>query len=528
MIFFLQFTASLLLVAFGFPFIAAAVGYAFFWVSLTHRFQRIRDRFWVSVLWFGLVQAIQLSWFTSIEYMGPCILIVYALLVFLIGLQFGCLSFFRPAISLSNCLAMAGCWVILEWVRLFFLSGFTWNPVALSLADSSYAISFAAIFGVYGLSFWVIFVNAFGLYALKNKSWRKGVVWASFALLPYFYGALQQEWVQRNISPERTVSVALVQTAILPEEKDYFIEGRKSFIPPLNQWARIWEHLYRAPPVDLIILPETAVSQGANRPIYPIETVKTVWARYFGEESLKDFPPFSGQEKVTNSFIAQAIANHFQADVIIGLDDQKYNAAFFFQPYGTSVTRYEKQILVPVGEYVPFSSFQWISYFLSEQFGIGDSFDVGGEANLFLSSFPIGVSICLEETYSHLMRDLRLKGARLFVTVSNDVWFPKSHLPEQHFQHGRIRAAENGVPVLRSCNTGITGLVDCCGRVVKILPPSEEKGDILYLSMPLRSFQTLYTWWGDSAILSCSVFFLLVGLYTNWYTLRRSFNVTSS
>ena len=85
MIFFLQFTASLLLVAFGFPFIAAAVGYAFFWVSLTHRFQRIRDRFWVSVLWFGLVQAIQLSWFTSIEYMGPCILIVYALLVFLIG-----------------------------------------------------------------------------------------------------------------------------------------------------------------------------------------------------------------------------------------------------------------------------------------------------------------------------------------------------------------------------------------------------------------------------------------------------------
>ncbi len=551
MLFFLSCFLSLFLVAFGqssyapfFCMAAASFGYAWFWFVITQKFSRTRDRFWGFVIWFSAVQAIQLSWFTSIEYMGFLILVVYLLLCFLIGLQFGCLAlFFRGGISLLNCFSMAGCWVLLEWIRLFFLSGFTWNPIALSLADSAYAIQFASILGVYGLSFWVIFVNAFAVYVFSfRRSWKKGAVWVLLAFFPYFYGACQQEWVKNNAPLERVISAALIQTAILPEQKDYFRDKKKSFIPPLTQWARIWGSLYRISFVDLIILPEAAVSQGANRPIYPLESVKTLWAKYFGEASIRDFPPLEpplallvenkGEKKwkVSNSFIAQALANHFKAGVIIGLDDQegerKYNAAFFFTPKGKAV-RYEKRVLVPIGEYVPFSGFQKISDFLSDQFGIGDAFDQGMDPNLFFSSFPIGVSICLEETYSHLLRDLRLKGARLFVNVSNDVWFPKSRLPEHHFQHGRIRAAENGVPVLRACNTGITGYIDCCGKVVEALAPSEEKVDVLYLQVPLRSFQTLYTFWGDGLILFSSLFFLLVGLCVNWYTLWRSFNTAS-
>lgn len=549
--FFLHSIASLFLVAFGqssfipcFCMGAASFGYAWFWFAITRKFERTRDRFWGFAIWFGLVQLIQLSWFTSIEYMGPLILVVYVVLSALIGLQFGCLSiFFHRScdLSLLNCFSVSGCWVILEWIRLFFLSGFTWNPVALSLADSSYAIQFASIFGVYGLSFWVLFVNAFAL--CIKKSWKKGVVWVFLALTPYLYGAWQQEWVQKNVRVEQVVSAALVQTAILPEQKDRFVEKRGSFIPPLNQWMRIWEHLYRTPSLDLIVLPEAAVSQGARRPIYPLEAVKAAWARYFGHQSFRDFPPLEPpfavatkgvkgtQWKVTNAFLVQALANHFQTNVIIGLDDQeagrRYNAAFFFAPQ-REFARYEKRILVPVGEYIPFLGFQGIADFFSEQFGIGDAFDCGGDPNVFFSSFPIGVSICLEETYGHLLRELRMKGARLFVNVSNDVWFPKSRLPEHHFQHGRIRAAENGVPVLRSCNTGITGFVDCCGKTVEVLPQSEEKVDVLYCKIPLRSFQTLYTIWGDGPILCCSLFFLLVGLCVNWYTLRRSFNTASS
>lgn len=522
---------SLLLVALGqssyisyFGICAASLGYACFWLAILPRYPRTRDRFWAFVGWYVIVQAIQLSWFTSIRYMGPGILVVYAGLIFVLALQFGCLVFFfnnsnSKIISLRNCFALSGCWVIFEWLRIFLFTGFTWNPAGLALASSPYAIQFAALFGVYGLCFWVMFVNAFAVYA--GKSWKRGAVWAGLALLPYLYGMGQREWVKRNVPIEQMLSVALVQTGILPEQKDRFKGLEEAYIPPLIQWERIWEQLYRAPAVDLIVLPEAAVAISARRYFYPLETVEVVWQNCFGRDAIDDFPPLEppfasmierkGVKtwKVTNFFIAQALANHFKAQVIIGFVDEKHNATFSFGPQNIPIERYEKRILVPMGEYVPFSGNEWVSNFLLEQFDLGDAFSAGTESKIFSLPCPIGVSICVEETYSQFMRELRQQGARLFVNVTNDVWFPGSHLPQHHFQHGQIRSAENGVCSLRSCNTGVTGAVDCCGQIVKTMPLSEENIDVLYLSLPLKSFKTLYTWWGDGAILSFSALCLI-------------------
>ena len=527
---------SFLIVSFGqsswIPFCgigAAAIGYACFWNAMLRLFSTTLARFWLSVGWFALVQAVQLSWLTSTQYMGPLILVVYGILIFLIGLQFGSLVFFfrGTSISLQNCFALSGCWVILEWLRTFFFTGFTWNPVGLALADTSYAIQLASLLGVYGLSFWVIFVNSLALYVLekfrKFKDKKQPLIWISLACFPYLFGFCQIAWVEKNVPIEKVYSIALVQTAILPEQKDRLNNQLEDFIPPLNQWERIWECLEGAKNLDFIILPEAAVSLSAYRPFYPIDLLKKVWGLYFGKQSLEDLPsltpPFAvlgeyrGEKvfKVSNAFIAQAMANHFKSNVIAGFDDQdeslKYNAAFCFKPNNVPVERYEKRILVPIGEYTPFSQFRWVSDFLSREFGIGDSFDIGAEAKIFSTETPVGVSICLEETYSHLIRDLRLSGARLFINISNDIWFPHSRLPEHHFQHGKIRAVENGVCVLRSCNTGITGAIDCCGRVVQTLIPSEKEAGILTLSMPVRSFKTLYTWWGNLPILLMSFFF---------------------
>jgi apolipoprotein N-acyltransferase len=529
--FLFSWVVSLLIVSFGqsslvpcLNIVSSSLGFAFFWYIHFSFFQNRKFLFWSSSFWFACVQAIQLYWLTSTQYMGPLILVVYVVLVSLIGLQFGCLVFFLPFARLvPGCLAIAGCWVLLEWMRLFFFSGFTWNPIGLSLAESDLSIQFASLFGVYGLSFWVIFINALALYVLQSGK-RIGL-WVALALFPYLYGFCQQEWVKRNSVLEQTLSVALVQTAILPEEKDFFPERKSSYIHPLHQWARIWDCLEGARSIDLIVLPEAAVALGARYPIYSLESVARLWKGYFGEGSDRSFPPLEspyaffqegkkgGEWKVTNSFIAQAMVNHFDSKMIIGLDDRdemaKYNAAFYFASGGEESHRYEKRVLVPIGEYIPLSFVGFVSRFLSDQFGIGDCFDVGGDPKLFGSVCPIGVSICLEETYSSLIRDLRLKGARLFVNVSNDVWFPSSRLPKYHFQHGRIRAAENGVPVLRACNTGITGAVDCCGRVISSLPPSEDVADVLYVDLPLRSFHTFYTFWGDWAILGISLFFVL-------------------
>lgn len=530
--FWIFFLGSFLCVALGQPYLvpwigiaASAIGFALFWRAMCELTER-RWRFWLAVSWFGLVQAVQISWMTSQQYMGGGILFIYGFLLFALGLQFGMLSLFlgteRP-ISLSRSLAISGCWVLFEWVRLFPLTGFPWNPVGLALADSSYSIQFASLFGIYGLSFWVIFVNLLAFNGFRSPKWRIG--WAICALFPYMFGVLQKTWVEHTTTPSKPLTVALVQTALLPEQKEWFPYRSERFIPPLDQWNRILTLFQkRKGPIDLIVFPEAAFPLGAYRPFYPLKFVRSIWQLHFGD--LNAFPPLTEPMaaarrmqnrtfwKVTNAYLAQALSNQFQARVIIGLDDEEEkqycNAAFHFQPRKTRPERYEKQVLMPIVEYVPLPNWQFLAEFIAHRYGIESSFFPGKEIKVFPGSAPIGVSICAEETYSSLVRNVRLKGAEFLVTVSNDVWFPHSRLPHHHFQHGRVRAAENGMYLFRSSNTGITGVIDCFGHPLVFLEPSEITPEILFASLPTRSFSTLYTFWGDWAILSLSgLFFLL-------------------
>lgn len=507
---------SFLIVAFGQPawipgfgILSAALGYALFWRAML-AFPRVRDRFLLSMVWFAAVQGVQLSWMTTMDYMGPLILVVYLILILGMGVQFGLLSFFfnRP-INAIRALGLAGCWVLLEWVRLFFFCGFTWNPMGLALADSSYALQFASVWGIFGLTFWVILVNLAGLNALTEKTKGRMAIWAGLAFFPYAFGWIQQHWIEYHVPISRELNVALIQTGLYPEQKDYCNVAPSSYVEPLDQWDRVLSVLDESKPVDLIIFPEAALPLGAHTASYELHEIKN----YFEE---KDFPPLKSPYaffdsrgwRVNNAFLVQTLANHYKSHIIVGLDDAdlsgRYNAAFHFLPENLPYGRYEKRILAPVAEYVPLREWQFFSRFVADQFGIYSSFNPGTEVKIFQAPLPIGVSICLEETFSNLIRELRVKGAELFVNLTNDVWFPGSKLPMQHFDHGRVRAAENGVYILRACNTGITGVIDCFGRSVQQLPASEQKVSSLYITVPIRSFATLYTWWGDSAILGIS------------------------
>ncbi len=491
----------------GFGMLAAAFGFALFWRGMIS-YPRPRDRFLLSLIWFGSVQGVQLSWMTTMDYMGPLILALYLFLIVGMGVQFAVLSlFFNEKIGWHRALAIAGCWVLFEWVRLFFLCGFTWNLVGLTMADSSYSLQFASLWGIFGLSFWVILVNLAALHVLMEK--KGAVVWAAMAIVPYLYGFVQQSYVESAVPISGNLKVALVQTALFPEQKDFLPESANDYMPPLVQWERIWNEIDLKKEVDLIVFPEAALPLGAHKPGYELASMQ----KYFDRDSYPPItPPYAlfdeGKWKVTNAFLVQALANQLDAHVVVGLDDVdywgKYNAAFHFQPKNLPYHRYEKRILVPVGEYIPLQQWPSIARFVAKQFGIYSSFNPGNRVQIFKAQFPIGVSICLEETFSNLTRELRLKGAQIFVNLTNDIWFPRSKLPQQHFDHGRIRAAENGVCILRACNTGITGGVDCFGRPLEQLPVSEEKASVLYLTLPVRHFSTLYTWWGDGAILGIS------------------------
>lgn len=547
---------SFVIVAFGQPawsswlsIAASLFGFTLFWRVLLDMPEKW-ERFIVAMGWYASVQIVQLSWMISHPY-GY----IYAVLFFcawMIGAQFGLLAIFITPRFLShffNLLVLSAVWVIFEWSRLFFLSGFSFNPVGLSLTASLYSLQFASFGGVYFLSFWVIFINL--LFLKLWMIWRNdekkrrpsSIIWVPMTLLlaiiPYIYGKLHLEFHHQQLSKQdQSVHVVLVQTAFPIEEQMNFATAAEARQFVMNEWTKILglAQKHHGKVVDLIALPEYVVPYGTFLYVFPLDEVKEIFLKLFGESISERFPPLSAPYAtlintdkgskwlVSNAFFSQTLANIFQADVVLGLEDSRYlgnkknesySAAFHFLPNNKEPKRYEKRVLVPMGEYIPFSFLRE----LAGKYGVSGSFTPGKEAKVFYGKVPFSTSICYEETYGNLIREGRDKGAELFVNLTSDVWYPDSKLPQQHFDHARLRTVESGVPLVRACNTGVTGAIDSLGRIVDLLHPDSMKSqwlaDSLYTKVPTYHYSTLYSKWGNFFVVYLSLSFILIGIFYN-------------
>lgn len=539
--------SSWLIVAFGQParapwlgLIAAAFGYALFWRGMVC-FSRAKQRFLSAAAWFALVQCVQLSWMTSIKYVGGLVFIVYTLLCIAWGAQFAFVSLWIPSkgpIPVHKVFFIAALWTILEWSRLYILSGFSWNPVGLGLTGSPYPLQMASVTGVYGLTVWVMLTNLMVFNAwqiveqrresgLSNVHARKYfIAWIVLAVFPYVSGWIHISFHERRMSNASSLSVMAVQTSLRPDQKVTFEGfGGVPALQPKEQWKRILNAIkdHHGQKIDLILLPEGTVPYGTNLPIYTLSSVQEELAQIFKLKDLSELPlprepmasPFLNEHHeplwvVGNGYWAQAVANLFRADVMIGLEDyvkdsakevKSYQAAFHYQPFAETANRYEKRVLVPMGEYIPFD---WCKG-LAARYGVYDSFIHGKEAKVFQSETPLGISICYEETYGDLMRENRLIGAAALVNLTNDGWYPNSKLPRQHLDHARPRSVENGFALLRSCNTGVSAMIDCLGRTVAELGSDQESPSqdpqLLLATISSYNYKTLYTFWGDKFII---------------------------
>lgn len=540
---------SFLLVAFGQPawswkvsIIASISGFALFWRVMLDTPQSIH-RFFIATGWYISIQLVQLSWMASHPYIY--IYGVMFLCAWIMGLQFGLLALLmtpRLFTHFSRLLAVTALWVIMEWSRLFILSGLAFNPVGLALTGTIYSIQFASIGGIYFLSFWVILTNLMVLRAWFSHFRFKYVMSCCiFALIPYIYGYAHFHWHIKamqtsNPTHPSTISTILVQTAFPVEERMGFMSAEEARQFIMGEWKRVlslvYKHIHRS--IDLIVLPEYVVPYGTFHPIFPLDHTKEVFSDIFGAYYLKVLPhlkePYAAyihtdqgpKWLVSNAFFAQALANIFQADVVVGLEDSQwdeqhkrcsYSSAFHFVPQHQQAYRYEKRVLVPMGEYIPFE----FCRNLAAQYGIQGSFTAGKTAKVFSGKVvPFSPSICYEEMYGDLIREGRAKGAELFINLTSDAWFPSSKLPQQHFDHARLRTVENGVPLARACNTGVTVGVDSLGQIVKQLGEdsmqSQWAAGALHLDLPIYHYPTIYTQFGDSLILGICLGLILVGI----------------
>lgn len=542
----LLFLISLLIVGFGQPawsdwfgLAASFFGYAlFFRVLLCYPSRKIR--FYFACAWFTCVQFIQFSWTLSHPYFY--IYSVYIIFSLLIGIQFGLfgmLIFPKQFKQIRRLIALAAFWTLMEWLRLFFFSGYTWNPAGLALTVNLYSMQTASLWGVYGLTFWVLLVNLFAL-----RVWLTGfkrtplILWVITAFLPFVYGYIQIETHHKEIEATKTndsknFNAVLVQTAFPAEEAFNFPDSESLIAYILDEWKQILRitKQHAGKPIDLIVLPEYVVPFGTYSFLFHYDSVKTAFHEILGEEGLIALPqlelplarelftPQGSVWYVSNAFWAQAIANFFEADVLAGFEDvedmpsgqrELYSAAIHFKPKAASqdfpANRYSKRVLVPMAEYIPFAFCRQ----LAATYGINGSFTSGKEATVMQGKkHPFSPSICYEETFGHIIREGKTNGAELLVNLTSDVWFPSSRLPKQHWDHSRIRTVENGLPMIRACNTGITGSCDSLGRIVLTLGDesldSQWLSDSLYVSVPIYTFPTVYSKFGDTIIIVFSV-----------------------
>ncbi len=532
---------SFLIVSFGQPVwsswlgsVAAVIGYALFFASLLN--SAPRRRFWLGALFGTGVQMVQLSWLLSHPYWY--IYAVHFGLSFMAGMQFGFLSLLisrRNLEQLGGLLAIASIWTIMEWSRLFYLAGFSFNPAGMALAGNLYSLQMASLGGAFGLTFWVLFVNLFALH-IYVTGWNlyKLSALTALAALPYCFGFYQLHFLKTK-EPPAPFHVVLVQTAFPAEEVFSFETHQEMVDYVLGEWRQIFTNLkeHYGKPVDLVVLPEAVVPFGTYSFVFDFEKVKAMLMEIYGDVTFPSGMPYVVDNSlVNNAFFSATIANLFQSGVVIGLEDASdvyhngvktrryYSSAQYFQP-GKSAERYEKRILVPMGEYIPFS-------FLSDlcaSYGIQASLTPGASAKIMQrKGTRFGLTICYEEMFGDMMRENKQLGADLLVNITSDVWYPDSLLPQQHFDHAKLRTVEMGIPLARACNTGVTGVIDCFGRNIAILGEGDKHqewlSEALYVDVPMKSYWTLYSKAGDALIVALSFVFSLFFLQRSFF--RRS------
>ncbi len=333
-------------------------------------------------------------------------------------------------------LVLPGVWVLVEWLRGWFLTGFPWLAIGYSQIDSPLA-GFAPVAGVYGVSL-AAALGAGLLWGMFHWPGR-GRVGAGVGLAAVFLvGAAlgQVPWTSPAGPPLR----ASVLQANIPQAMKWEESAR---VPTVQAYLEMTRENLDS---DVLVWPETALPDFLHRLTEPL------------------IDPLSDRLKEVGAGLV------FGIPVLDEHDRSYYNAVVSI---GAGEGHYYKRHLVPFGEFLPFRS--WLGPIV-EWFEVPMSDFSRGRMDrplVQVNGYAVGVSICYEDAFPAEVVQA-LPEARYLINVSNDAWFGDSLAPHQHLQIARMRALENARFLLRATNTGISAIVDPRGRVLGVVPAFER------------------------------------------------------
>ena len=379
-------------------------------------------------------------------------------------------------------------WITFEYGITHVLTGFPWGLLAYSQYKNIYLIQTASFTGVYGVSFILVFFQSMIVYFFKSKN--KILLIFAFGFIIFFH-------ILGFFSVKRTIPA-------VREFKGAVIQGNVS---SSIQWEITPDQKIEELFLQHLNLTRQAAQKGARLLVWPELSVPLCFScsNSLYQEFRNSLIHFTHNSNTT--MVLGTYETSYNQD-----DVQYFNSALCLKPDG-QYTQYNKMHLVPFGEYTPYETiFSFISNFTH---AIGEL--TPGDKLSFHKFMEIKFAspICYEIIFPDLVRRFCLGGAEFLVTLTNDGWYGKSSAPYQHFSIAVFRAVENRRFLLRAATTGISGIIDPNGRILK----RSELNQQLYLTEDIAAIKktTIYTRWGNwFSYLSLTIsllFFILALLF---------------
>ncbi|HXU38878.1 MAG TPA: apolipoprotein N-acyltransferase [Blastocatellia bacterium] len=402
-------------------------------------------------------------------------------------------------------LAAPGVWAASEWLRLE-ATGMGWNPLGYSQAFQPAVIQVARVGGVYLVSAIMAAASTALVFAVVYLERRRGIVVLTAAGLIAIAAVLYGESLRPSADDSGSITAAVIQPNI---PIDGAWDDSKFVDEMLLRHISLSEQAVRANTRDRSADP-TAASTEKNTSIdliiWPEAPMNFEYDRDPGlRRKLADFATRNQVYLLMNSW-------GFSPGPTTGNSDEpQYNSAIMISPAGEKIAEYDKNALMPFGEYVP--GRRWLPFMdrikaLAGDITAGTSLSLPNAAGA-----KIGALICFESTRPDLARRMRSAGASAFVQLSNEAWFGPTSAPRQMLATAIFRAVENNTDVIRATNSGLSARIDRYGlvsgetpmfetatRTWKIRTEDEARGDSL----------TFYTRHGDIFVIACAVVSILL------------------